>query len=48
MSDKFYHPATCFCLPCRALRTEGVSKPTRKTEPEEEPAKKVKKKKRGA
>jgi hypothetical protein len=48
MSDKFYHPATCFCLPCRALRNDGVNKPAKKTETAEEPGKKVKKKKRGA
>jgi len=47
MSDKFYHPATCFCLPCRALRNEGVNKPKGKPEPEAEPKKK-KKAKRGA
>jgi len=47
MSDKFYHPATCFCLPCRALRNEGVAKPKGKAEPEPE-QKKKKKGKRGA
>jgi hypothetical protein len=48
MSDKFYHPATCFCLPCRALRNEGVKKPAKKSEEQEQPLKKPGKKKRGA
>jgi hypothetical protein len=30
------------------LRTEGVAKPAKRVEPEEEPVKKAKKKKRGA
>jgi hypothetical protein len=46
MSDKFYHPQHCFCLPCRSLRDSGVAKPAKKLEQIEEP--KQKRKKRGA